>query len=885
MGLYTAHWGYDNKNSNIVNLPVSSVAPYNKFTPNPIDRGQPVFFSPGRKVDVFRTVFNGSNLVWTLSGPDGHTRTATASSNPIQRCTGCGDGLITPDKGEHCDDDCDGGHCDDDCEGQHCDDESCEGERCYDESRRGEQCDDGNTLPGDGCNATCQVETGWACTGSPSSCSPSCGDRIVTGSEHCDDGNVLPGDGCSTTCQVESGWLCSGAPSTCSPSCGNGTINASETCDDGNRAGSDGCNAVCQVETGWACAGAPSHCVPTCGDGLMTAGEQCDDGNALPNDGCTGACLVEPGWTCAGVPSACLPTCGDGLRTGNESCDDGNSIAGDGCGITCVVEPGWACTGAPSACTTLCGDGLVASGELCDDNNASNGDGCDSSCQTEPGWACSGSPSACSATCGDGLVTGAEQCDDGALASGDGCSGSCQVEPGWLCGGAPSSCVAVCGDGISAGPESCDDGNLVGGDGCGAACQVEPGWACSGIPSACTTTCGDGTSAGAEQCDDGNLLDGDCCSSICTLDALGVPCGSDGNACTDDACNAGGTCVHSNNAASCDDGNACTVGDVCSAGTCAPGGPKDCSDGIPCTDDLCSAGTCVNPPRPVPPEADFLFVYDTSRSMSKPWKTYLSEHFGTMPARLTAKGLDWRAAIVRFGTFFNFKKGTQYPDVFLGWTNNAAMWKRSLPQLGVSSRHPTEAGSEAINWGLDRLSFRPNAFANVVIYTNEDDDEPATAPGTARTHEPPSDGPACIGMPCEAKWLLAQARIDLIASRLIAQRAQLNLVMRTRDRPIVYQYGDPDCTRILPAGGLDLAATLACLTSRGEQRSLQGQLLSAGACTAGRCSAGWVGKSCSVDVDCSILARAYTLPRNAKQAKTILPGFLSESVMEQSCTP
>eukprot|EP00960_Hanusia_phi_P007827 223922-Hanusia_phi.AAC.4 len=35
-----------------------------------------------------------------------------------------------------------------------------------------------------------------------------CGDGIVTAPEECDDGNSVSGDGCSSTCQVEQGWEC-----------------------------------------------------------------------------------------------------------------------------------------------------------------------------------------------------------------------------------------------------------------------------------------------------------------------------------------------------------------------------------------------------------------------------------------------------------------------------------------------------------------------------------------------------------------------------------------------------------------------------------------------------------------------------------------------------
>ncbi len=46
---------------------------------------------------------------------------------------------------------------------------------------------------------------------------PECGDGDIETGEECDDNNVDPEDGCSATCQVESGWTCSGEPSVCSP--------------------------------------------------------------------------------------------------------------------------------------------------------------------------------------------------------------------------------------------------------------------------------------------------------------------------------------------------------------------------------------------------------------------------------------------------------------------------------------------------------------------------------------------------------------------------------------------------------------------------------------------------------------------------------------------
>jgi len=81
--IYIAHFGYLNENAEAVVIPVGSD---NKFTPSPINRGQTIWFQPGRQVDVFSVEFDGSNLVWTLASPNGSRRTSTASDNPAQRC-------------------------------------------------------------------------------------------------------------------------------------------------------------------------------------------------------------------------------------------------------------------------------------------------------------------------------------------------------------------------------------------------------------------------------------------------------------------------------------------------------------------------------------------------------------------------------------------------------------------------------------------------------------------------------------------------------------------------------------------------------------------------------------------------------------------------------
>jgi cysteine-rich repeat protein len=66
-----------------------------------------------------------------------------------------------------------------------------------------------------------------------------CGNGFRESGETCDDGNVLPGDGCDASCRVE-------AP----PECGDGRMDPGEECDDGNRASRDGCDRDCFLELG-----------------------------------------------------------------------------------------------------------------------------------------------------------------------------------------------------------------------------------------------------------------------------------------------------------------------------------------------------------------------------------------------------------------------------------------------------------------------------------------------------------------------------------------------------------------------------------------------------------------------------------------------------------
>ncbi|HEX2882073.1 MAG TPA: DUF4215 domain-containing protein, partial [Polyangiaceae bacterium] len=390
----------------------------------------------------------------------------------------CGNGALDP--GEECDpppgNNSSGDGCSSTCKLEVCGDGTRQPNESCDDGRRcggvagGAPCTSAATcggpacLPasGDGCSATCAVET-------------ICGNGAVEGVEQCDNGGkcagVVGGTNCLTTssdadCGV--GVACvplagDGCSSLCALEiCGNGnpqdplaSLDPGETCDDGNTTSGDGCSNTCQIEA-------------YCGNGVVNPGEQCDPppGNNVSGDGCSSTCQLES-------------VCGNGVVSGIEQCDDGNVANGDGCSSTCRTE-------------AVCGNGILQGTEQCDDgcdedqvagcSPTDNGDGCSSLCQLET-------------ICGDGVKAPTEACDDGNTANGDGCRSNCTVEQ--------------CGDGIQDSGEQCDPfpGNNVSGDGCSSTCQLE-------------SVCGNGVVSGIEQCDDGNVANGDGCSSTCRTEAV-----------------------------------------------------------------------------------------------------------------------------------------------------------------------------------------------------------------------------------------------------------------------------------------------------------------------------------------------------------------------------
>jgi len=216
-----------------------------------------------------------------------------------------------------------------------------------------------------------------------------CGNGVTEPPESCDDGNVTPADGCDPSCAVETGFACIGMPSVCTPGCGDGTIGGSEACDDGGVAAGDGCDATCQLDPGWTCTGEPTSCASVCGDSRLVGGEACDDGNTNDGDCCAATCQFESaGGPCLDEGDVCTsdtcgagavcqhtfvlelcPVCGDGLVMGDEECDDDNTTSGDCCDASCQLEPvGQPCVDDGDLCSNdTCGAGGVCQHEVAPD--------------------------------------------------------------------------------------------------------------------------------------------------------------------------------------------------------------------------------------------------------------------------------------------------------------------------------------------------------------------------------------------------------------------------------------------------------------------------------------------------------------------------------------
>jgi cysteine-rich repeat protein len=187
-----------------------------------------------------------------------------------------------------------------------------------------DECDDGNNVSGDGCSATCKIESGWKCplnltdggvTGKSGTCEKKCGDGYVLGGTLGNEGH----------CAMAKDVICRGYDQcpmydSCIPN---------EECDDKNQASGDGCSSTCQIETGWSCPtlmGVGLACA--CANGYHRSGSLCKLNTDLASCGTadnSAACPASPAngaATCSGTPPSCGFTCNPGYTGDDKSCKD-----------------------------------------------------------------------------------------------------------------------------------------------------------------------------------------------------------------------------------------------------------------------------------------------------------------------------------------------------------------------------------------------------------------------------------------------------------------------------------------------------------------------------------------------------------------------------------
>ncbi len=350
-----------------------------------------------------------------------------------------------------------------------------------------------------------------------------CGDGSVDGTEACDDGGIIPGDGCSATCTIETGYTCNGEPSICSLTCPNGVINSpGEECDGTNLGGATctsemgggwtgtlSCSQTCQFDTSGCIA--PASCTirdtiwnkASAMEGenvqLLVQTENCNDGESI-------SFVVEEydsgildGHDNVEVNPSNALTVGNtaiGLWYSEFQDDNGGILSSETnppeyfFTATIVSNGQQRESSEPKLSVTENNDAECSEVGYCVNyltQSSCNADSCNVGEESVPG----------AITCG-GTFNSETGCYDNIAC---GCSwntnlGKCESD--W---DSESSC-GICGNHVRDFGEECDDGNTENGDGCSSLCQFE-----DDIDSPCpygTTLCSDGTcSLNCDSTDEG----------------------------------------------------------------------------------------------------------------------------------------------------------------------------------------------------------------------------------------------------------------------------------------------------------------------------------------------------------------------------------------------
>jgi cysteine-rich repeat protein len=350
----------------------------------------------------------------------------------------------------------------------------------------GEQCDDGSTMSGDGCSATCTFEgnftaevesndlpekanllTGFA--GAVATINPA-GDQDYFRFD-------IPNDGSLITLTVSDGL--GGCPLGFDSTLTFYDAAKTEIASDGDG-GESGCSKISpalDVEAGNLKAGTyyakveqfgnnaspPPYVLeieiepPACGNAILQAGEQCDDGNTTSGDGCSSTCTIEGNYLTETEPNNSFATenplgTTEGLVAAIHPVGDQDYVAFEvmipGSAVAIEVSDGMG--GCPTAFDSkiyfydpmgveLAFDdngGVATCSRLSSINSPAVTNLAAGTYRVRVEQASNTAAQAVyllqikliAPTCGDGVLQAGEQCDDGDTVSGDGCSSTCMSE-------------------------------------------------------------------------------------------------------------------------------------------------------------------------------------------------------------------------------------------------------------------------------------------------------------------------------------------------------------------------------------------------------------------------------------------------------------------------
>jgi cysteine-rich repeat protein len=239
-----------------------------------------------------------------------------------------------------------------------------------------ETCDDGGTVDGDGCSATCQIEMGYACSGGSCSdvdecatnnggCADTCTNTVGGFVCSCGPGYVLDvnGHNCDTTDVNE----CATSNGGCTQACTNTVDGFACSCASGYALASDGvgCDEIdeCMTNNGGCaetCTNTPGSYVCSCAVGYQVAsdGHSCEDIDecATHNGACTQICTNTPGSHVCGCQAGYM------LDTDGSTCIDINEcVAGtDDC------DPFAFCINTIGSHECTCDEGYTGDGFTCE---------------------------------------------------------------------------------------------------------------------------------------------------------------------------------------------------------------------------------------------------------------------------------------------------------------------------------------------------------------------------------------------------------------------------------------------------------------------------------------------------------------------------------------